>query len=695
MLEEKSGGGRSLMIKKLTFFLMFIFFIAFVYAELEIGNPETEIRGVSLEAFEKGFDNATAFVNSSQFAEIWITNEGNLDNVADINLNDIGDVVLTSPVQWSFLTFVGSNWIDSPLSINTTIDERTRSIQYNATSIVTVEGTLDAGDINSIHVPEDGDTYNVSEGTGANPLIITINYTNVISFDSIIGRISYSGGQGHEVQLEIQRVDTKVWENYFELTDTTDFVNIYVPVFDPQNHVFPSGDVAVRFNHFQNGIPSHDFFIDYLNLVDGFTTLTVADHDSLSRRNDITNHPWAFDILATRNITGNTTFEKNVTIWGDLIITGISYLGALIIKSDNITVNNIITKDGNISFWNGTDKNVVIIQDGDVGIGTSSPDSIFHIKANFPGWVGNNYAGQIIIQNPADSVFSNVVITGYESDGDGNPDQQLWYLGSSSGSTSDIIFLNRRNAKLQLGTSGTSRMTILGNGNVGIGTIAPTHKLNVVGDVNVTGNITSSNLNLAVNKKIKLGLGGQGEIYADTSGDLIIAQLDTIDDILFMAPGPVNNIILQWDGGANKWYMGDSVTWDGTDALLQLETLTVQGTATLDQLITDVISSSGTRVNFDDNIWMGFGTSVSWPGDPRPIISSNSECHLDLAADESVDINSPLLTVTKSAVIIKNLTVSGSGINFPNIKNCNDNSTACSHNDAVQIQMPSGRLCCI
>ncbi len=136
-----------------------------------------------------------------------------------------------------------------------------------------------------------------------------------------------------------------------------------------------------------------------------------------------------------------------------------------------------------------------------VGIGTSSPDSTFHIKASTPGTVGSHPAGQLIIQNPTDTVFSNAVITGYESDGSGNPDQQLWYLGSSSGSNSNIIFLNRRNALLQFGTSGTSRMTILGNGDVGIGIVSSLlAKLHVLGNVffdgnlNVTGNITSANV---------------------------------------------------------------------------------------------------------------------------------------------------------------------------------------------------------
>ncbi|KKN79170.1 hypothetical protein LCGC14_0341870 [marine sediment metagenome] len=108
---------------------------------------------------------------------------------------------------------------------------------------------------------------------------------------------------------------------------------------------------------------------------------------------------------------------------------------------------------------------------GKVSFGISSPSSALHIKAGTPGAVGSHPAGQVIIQNPADDVTANVAITAYESDVSGDPDQQLWYLGSSTGSNSDITFLNRRDAALTLGTNDNVRITILGNGNVGIGTV--------------------------------------------------------------------------------------------------------------------------------------------------------------------------------------------------------------------------------
>ena len=129
----------------------------------------------------------------------------------------------------------------------------------------------------------------------------------------------------------------------------------------------------------------------------------------------------------------------------------------------------LLSQDNSDFFWDDANRHL--------GIGTSEPEADVHIRANTPGTVGSHPAGQLIIQDPDNSVFGNVAITGYESDDDGKPDQQLWYLGSESGSNTHITFLNRRNADLKLGTNNSTRVTIAAGGDV-----------TLVGDLAVDGN---------------------------------------------------------------------------------------------------------------------------------------------------------------------------------------------------------------
>ncbi len=198
----------------------------------------------------------------------------------------------------------------------------------------------------------------------------------------------------------------------------------------------------------------------------------------------------------------NLTYDV-LTIAGGTHLTSVMSGDTLTMNADSTlatdaevatsTTNVVIGILASTQTWTGQNtfnNNMVIISS--VGIGTSSPDTAFHIKAGIAGLIGSHAAGQLIIQNPADSVFSNVAITAYESDGSGNPDQQLWYLGSASIGNSEITFLNRRNSKLHLGTSGNSRITILGNGNVGINDATPSYKLDVNGGGRFVSSCTAS-----------------------------------------------------------------------------------------------------------------------------------------------------------------------------------------------------------
>ena len=186
------------------------------------------------------------------------------------------------------------------------------------------------------------------------------------------------------------------------------------------------------------------------------------------------------------------TFTTDIT--SPLVIGGTATTSDLSLK----TTSGVGASGADMHFLvgnNGATEAMTILNNGYVGIGINSPSSILHVKASVPGVIGSHSAGQLIIQNPANSVYANAVITGYESDGGGNPDQQLWYLGGSSGSNSDVTLLNRRNSKLHLGADGATKMTILGDGNVGIGTLNPPERLSVVGNI-ATGDTATGDVDV-------------------------------------------------------------------------------------------------------------------------------------------------------------------------------------------------------
>jgi hypothetical protein len=116
---------------------------------------------------------------------------------------------------------------------------------------------------------------------------------------------------------------------------------------------------------------------------------------------------------------------------------------------------------------NGTTR-MLIQQGGNVGIGTTSPANTLNVEGDigFAGYLGqgsiygntgNNSYGRVQLYDPA---------TGYTTF---NNIQYGYYFQTNSG----------------------TKMTILNNGNVGIGTASPAEKLHVVGNIKATGDVVA------------------------------------------------------------------------------------------------------------------------------------------------------------------------------------------------------------
>lgn len=114
---------------------------------------------------------------------------------------------------------------------------------------------------------------------------------------------------------------------------------------------------------------------------------------------------------------------------------------------------------------------MTITEDGEVGIGTNSPEQKFHLQDSQTGSVVAEFENQnatsganVRVQLRTDSSYGGL---------------QLY--SSAGTSANELNLYNATGNPLTFSTGGNKRMTVLGNGRVGIGTVSPTEKLTLDG----------------------------------------------------------------------------------------------------------------------------------------------------------------------------------------------------------------------
>jgi len=135
-----------------------------------------------------------------------------------------------------------------------------------------------------------------------------------------------------------------------------------------------------------------------------------------------------------------------------------------------------------------------ILEDGNVGIGTSNPAVKLHV-------VGNTYLGATASIGRSGNQYDEF---GYNVGFTSTSQSYTYRVGDYAASIRMGTYGAIEFRTAPLGTAGatltlTERMRILENGNIGIGTTAPAYKLDVAGDIRATGTIKANEVKVTVN----------------------------------------------------------------------------------------------------------------------------------------------------------------------------------------------------
>ncbi|MCX6737247.1 MAG: hypothetical protein NTX26_00685 [Candidatus Parcubacteria bacterium] len=233
----------------------------------------------------------------------------------------------------------------------------------------------------------------------------------------------------------------------------------------------------------------------------------------LTGRFQADNDAWTFGSGARNSIV----FAQNAAASGVNV-------GGVGTEQYSIQVEGNSNSLGFLSATNGATPNMVLLQNGNVGIGTTGPVAKLDTTLGSPsGHVPMLYGGWSLqfprtIQNVSASITTNGNIVGTgpviglnlenssQTNGTYSPLITFARQTASGGYNDDFALIggiatgDGLNADWVAGdlTFGTAapgsgqgpleRMRIMGNGNIGIGNAGPTHKLDVAGDLYITGN---------------------------------------------------------------------------------------------------------------------------------------------------------------------------------------------------------------
>lgn len=200
----------------------------------------------------------------------------------------------------------------------------------------------------------------------------------------------------------------------------------------------------------------------------------------------ITKNQSAITELRVQNNTGNSGASSRFRAWtggkssGDPYFTATTEVTNFSFGIDNSDGDKFkISRSNVLGFYDYLTIDIL----GKVGIGTASPNNLLHIQSAPSGAVLRMGSDTPLIVEGSGSAFIQAA--------GGINSAKGFLIGNSTDSAIAGFIYDEDGGGLAIKSGGSNRMYVSTNGNVGLGQSNPTEKLEVVGNIKLSGNITS------------------------------------------------------------------------------------------------------------------------------------------------------------------------------------------------------------
>ena len=162
------------------------------------------------------------------------------------------------------------------------------TVVYVPDTVTLNTGSNTAGDVDSVKIMNDSDTYDVDEVTGVPGFDIEFTFSDVVDFTRIWLHVLYNGSTSHVVNVQLYNYDTTSWDTITSFTDQTVMTWIDRLVTDDTDYI-DSGAVKLRLYHVTSGNAAHDISVDYVAIAKaGYSASSDLDYDDISTNDSST-----------------------------------------------------------------------------------------------------------------------------------------------------------------------------------------------------------------------------------------------------------------------------------------------------------------------------------------------------------------------------------------------------------------------